>query len=191
MNGEPLRPQQGFPVRLIVPGFEGIFNTKWLRHIKAVDQYQLNMNDFGHLRRDATDAALGYHDGDPSRSSRSPPAHRNCPNADGTRSQGWPGPARAPFVRWRYPPTAGRRGTTPSSRGLRIRMAHTRFGYMWNWDGDEHVIMSRTTDEIGSGPTDSRASRQGFGRGLYPKVQAAWEQQHHYAVEDRQRRERD
>ena len=28
-------------------------------------------------------------------------------------------------------------------------MAHTRFGYMWNWDGDEHVILSRTTDEIG------------------------------------------
>ena len=60
MNGEPLRPQQGFPVRLIVPGFEGIFNTKWLRHIKVVDQYQLNMNDFGHLRRDETSAALGY-----------------------------------------------------------------------------------------------------------------------------------
>ena len=60
MNGEPLRPQQGFPVRLIVPGFEGIFNTKWLRHIKVVDQYQLNMNDFGHLRKDAREAALGY-----------------------------------------------------------------------------------------------------------------------------------
>ena len=48
MNGEPLRPQQGFPVRLITPpASRGIFNTKWLRHIKAVDQYQLNMNDFG------------------------------------------------------------------------------------------------------------------------------------------------
>src|ERR1700691_2331793 len=60
MNGEPLRPQQGFPVRLIVPGFEGIFNTKWLRHIKVVDQYQLNMNDFGHLQWTAVNAALGY-----------------------------------------------------------------------------------------------------------------------------------
>ena len=60
MNGEPLRPHNGFPVRLIVPGFEGIFNTKWLRHIKVVDQYQLNMDDFGHLRRDPTTAALGY-----------------------------------------------------------------------------------------------------------------------------------
>ena len=30
-----------------------------------------------------------------------------------------------------------------------LRKAHTRFGYMWNWDGGEHVIMSRTTDDIG------------------------------------------
>ena len=60
MNGEPLRLQQGFPVRLIVPAFEGIFNTKWLRHIKVVDQYQLNMNDFRASWRDAKEAALGY-----------------------------------------------------------------------------------------------------------------------------------
>src|SRR5580693_3915289 len=60
MNGEPLRPQNGFPVRLIVPGFEGIFNTKWLRHIKAVDQYQLNMNDYGHLQRTEIGAEMIY-----------------------------------------------------------------------------------------------------------------------------------
>src|SRR5438067_2861121 len=29
MNGEPVRPQQGFPLRLLVPGYEGIVNTKW------------------------------------------------------------------------------------------------------------------------------------------------------------------
>ena len=26
-NGEPIRPQQGFPLRLVTPGFEGIYNT--------------------------------------------------------------------------------------------------------------------------------------------------------------------
>src|SRR5258705_2513985 len=30
-NGEPVRPQQGFPLRMIVPGFEGIYQTKYLR----------------------------------------------------------------------------------------------------------------------------------------------------------------
>ena len=50
MNGEAVRPQNGFPLRLMVPGFEGIFHTKWLRRIKVVDRYYMNYNDFGHLR---------------------------------------------------------------------------------------------------------------------------------------------
>ena len=60
MNGEPVRPQQGFPLRLMVPGFEGIFHTKYLRRIKVVDTYYTNYNEYGHLRQDAKDAALGY-----------------------------------------------------------------------------------------------------------------------------------
>ena len=55
---------------------------------------------------------------DPSRSSRTRPADSSCPAADSTRSAGWPGPAGAPFVPWRYPPMAGRSGTSPRSRGL-------------------------------------------------------------------------
>ncbi len=33
-NGEMLRPEQGYPVRLLVPGFEGSANVKWVRRIK-------------------------------------------------------------------------------------------------------------------------------------------------------------
>src|SRR5689334_15546343 len=60
MNGEAVRPQNGFPLRLMVPGFEGIFHTKWVRRIKVVDQYHINYNDYGHLDQDAKDAALSY-----------------------------------------------------------------------------------------------------------------------------------
>ena len=52
MNGEAVRPQNGFPLRLMVPGFEGIFHTKWLRRIKLVDRYYMNYNDYGHLDQD-------------------------------------------------------------------------------------------------------------------------------------------
>ena len=48
-NGEAMRPQQGFPLRLLVPGFEGIYNTKWLRRIKVVDRYYMTYNDYGHI----------------------------------------------------------------------------------------------------------------------------------------------
>lgn len=40
-NGGDLRPEQGYPLRLVVPGFEGNMNIKWLRRIKVVrEPYQ-------------------------------------------------------------------------------------------------------------------------------------------------------
>jgi len=36
-NGEPIRPEQGFPMRLLLPGFEGNTNVKWLRRLKVMD----------------------------------------------------------------------------------------------------------------------------------------------------------
>ena len=37
-NGEALRPEQGYPLRLLVPGWEGNVSVKWLRRIKVGDQ---------------------------------------------------------------------------------------------------------------------------------------------------------
>ena len=37
-NGEALRPEQGFPLRLLLPGFEGNVNIKWLRRLEVGDQ---------------------------------------------------------------------------------------------------------------------------------------------------------
>jgi sulfane dehydrogenase subunit SoxC len=38
MNGEALRPEQGYPLRLVVPGWEGTMWVKWLRRLEAGDQ---------------------------------------------------------------------------------------------------------------------------------------------------------
>ena len=37
-NGEALRPEQGYPVRLMLPGVEGNASVKWLRRIEVADQ---------------------------------------------------------------------------------------------------------------------------------------------------------
>lgn len=37
-NGEMLRPEQGYPVRLFLPGFEGNMSVKWLRRLKIGDR---------------------------------------------------------------------------------------------------------------------------------------------------------
>ncbi len=36
-NGEPINPSNGYPVRLLLPGYEGNMNVKWLRRIKLVE----------------------------------------------------------------------------------------------------------------------------------------------------------
>ncbi|MEO8476861.1 MAG: sulfite oxidase [Actinomycetota bacterium] len=38
MNGQPLLPQHGAPVRLVVPGWYGMAHVKWLASIRAIDQ---------------------------------------------------------------------------------------------------------------------------------------------------------
>ena len=38
MNGEPLPPLHGFPLRLIAPGWYGVANVKWLKRIEVVDK---------------------------------------------------------------------------------------------------------------------------------------------------------
>jgi DMSO/TMAO reductase YedYZ molybdopterin-dependent catalytic subunit len=57
MNGRPLEPQHGFPLRLIVPGWYGMTSVKWLRSIEAVTEpftgYQ--QTPAYHFTRDADD----------------------------------------------------------------------------------------------------------------------------------------
>jgi sulfane dehydrogenase subunit SoxC len=43
----------------------------------------------------------------------------------------------------------GRRWNLAEIKATPARMAHTRFGYKWNWDGQETEILSRCTDELG------------------------------------------
>ena len=191
MNGEPLRPQQGFPVRLIVPGFEGIFNTKWLRHIKAVDQYQLNMNDFGHLQRTAVNAAMIYQIG-PKSVITFPSGGQKLPDHGWYEITGlaWSGQGAVRKVEistdggksWHAAELKGISAAYGAHPPVRL---YVELGWRRARDSFAHHRRDRP------GPTDWRASRQDFGRALYPAVQTAYEQQHHYEVEDRQRRERD
>jgi sulfane dehydrogenase subunit SoxC len=50
-NGERIQPGQGYPMRLMVPGYEGIFQVKYLRRDQVVDRYW-TYNDYGHRKTD-------------------------------------------------------------------------------------------------------------------------------------------
>jgi sulfane dehydrogenase subunit SoxC len=148
MNGEAVRPQNGFPLRLLVPGFEGIYNTKFLRRIKVVDRYYMNYNEFGHLDQDPNDAALGRQIG-PKSVITYPSGGQQLPDRGSYEIKGlaWSGGGAIRTVE--VSTDGGRKWNPAEIKGTPQRMAHTRFSYQWNWDGNETEILSRCTDEIG------------------------------------------
>jgi sulfane dehydrogenase subunit SoxC len=148
MNGEPLRPQQGFPLRIIVPGFEGILSVKWLRRIKVVDRFYMTYNDYGHLRQDADDAALSYQIG-PKSVITVPSGGQQLPGRGFYEVRGLAWSGGGAITRVEVSTDGGASWFDAELRGTPQRMAHTAFSFNWTWDGSEHVLLSRCTDEIG------------------------------------------
>jgi sulfane dehydrogenase subunit SoxC len=148
MNGEAVRPQNGYPLRLMAPGYEGIFHTKWLRRIKIVDRYYMNYNDFGHLERKPEEAALAFQIG-PKSVITKPSGGQQLPGPGFYEISGlaWSGGGAIPSVE--VSTDGGKKWNKAQIKATPERMAHTRFGYPWRWDGKEAEIVSRCIDEIG------------------------------------------
>jgi sulfane dehydrogenase subunit SoxC len=147
-NGEAIRPQQGFPVRMIVPGFEGIYNIKWLRRIKVVDRYYMTYNDYGHIEEDPKVAELSFEWG-PKSVITFPSGGQKLPGPGIYQITGlaWSGGGAVRNVE--VSTDGGQSWAVAEIRGPIHRMAHTRFGMNWKWKGQECVLQSRCTDEVG------------------------------------------
>lgn len=152
-NGEAVRPENGYPLRLVVPGFEGINNVKWLRRIKVVDEPY-------YARSESTSYAVPR----PSLHGKSlwfdfemgPKSVITRPAA-GTRMPG-PGFYEITGLAWSGGGTirsvdvstdGGRTWKPATIQGPALRRAHTRFVHDWTWSGEETFIQSRCTDERG------------------------------------------
>jgi sulfane dehydrogenase subunit SoxC len=148
MNGEAVRPQNGYPLRLMAPGYEGIFHTKWLRRIKIVDRYYMNYNDYGHMTRTPEEAALGFQIG-PKSVITSPSGGQQLPGKGFYEITGlaWSGGGAIRSVE--VSTDGGKKWNKAQIKGTPQRMAHARFGLPWHWDGNETEIVSRCVDEIG------------------------------------------
>jgi sulfane dehydrogenase subunit SoxC len=149
MNGEAIRPQQGFPLRLLVPGFEGIYQIKYLRRVKVVDRYYMTYDDYGHINPDAKAAALTEQIG-PKSVITFPSGGQQLSGPGFYEISGlaWSGAGAVRKVE--VSTDGGRTWKEAELRSPAYRMAHTRFGFNWKWDGRECVLMSRCTDELGT-----------------------------------------
>jgi sulfane dehydrogenase subunit SoxC len=161
-NGEAIRPQNGFPLRLIVPGYEGIHNTKWLRRIKVVDRYYMTYNDYGH----SGGSSMGE---DPAiwgpKSVILYPSGGQQLHGPGfyyISGLAWSGGGAVRRIE--VSTDGGQTWKDAEIQGIAHRMAHTRFGFGWNWNGQECVLQSRCTDEQGQvQPTRTPEARRSGG----------------------------
>jgi sulfane dehydrogenase subunit SoxC len=158
-NGEPLRPQQGFPLRLMVPGFEGIYQIKYLRRIKVVDRYYMTYDDYGHINPDPKVAALTHQIG-PKSVITFPSAGQQLSGAGFYDISGLAWSGAGAIRKVEISTDAGRSWHDAELRSPAYRMSHTRFGFRWKWDGKESVLMSRCTDDLGTiQPTRAEAAK--------------------------------
>jgi sulfane dehydrogenase subunit SoxC len=150
-NGEAIRPEQGFPMRLLLPGFEGNINVKWLRRLNVTD-----------APVDARDETSHYTELMPGGKARQYMLRLDTKSVIVKPSFGmtmkgpglyeisglaWSGAGRISKVE-----VSADSGQTWALAALNepvLSKAVTRFRLPWQWDGRPSVLMSRSTDETG------------------------------------------
>jgi sulfane dehydrogenase subunit SoxC len=150
-NGEDLRPSQGYPLRLVLPGFEGNMNIKWLRRLKiGTDPWHTRWDTpyYGDLMPDGTAREFTFvMEAKSVITSPSGGQTLSGPGFVDITGLAWSGRGRITQV---DVSTDG--GQTWSAATLQepVRpMAWTRFRFPWQWDGQATQIQSRAIDETG------------------------------------------
>lgn len=147
-NGEPIRPEQGYPLRLLLPGWEGNAQIKWLRRI------ELGPEPF-----QTKEETRNYTDSLPDGTSRQftfvmeakslitwPSGGQRIPGPGFWEIRGiaWTGRGRIQAVEVS---TDNGGSWHEASLDTVMPLAHVRFRYPWEWNGEGTTIMSRAIDE--------------------------------------------
>jgi sulfane dehydrogenase subunit SoxC len=150
-NGEALRPQQGYPIRLLVPGWEGINNVKWLRKIKLVEEPYMGMwesTKYPQLHPDGLSRWFQFQMGPRTVITRPSGGQKlNGPGFYEISGLAWSGGGAIKSIE--VSTDNGKTWREAEVQSPVYPKAHVRFGFGWDWSGEETVLQSRCTDEIG------------------------------------------
>lgn len=150
-NGEMLRAEQGYPIRAILPGWEGNTNVKWLRRIKVVDAPL-------HVRGETARYTDPMPDGKWRQFSMEMECKSVITNPSGGMDLPGPGTYEVQGFAWSGNGTVTNVDvTTDGGRTWReaqleepvLSKCLTRFRYLWDWDGSPAKIASRAVDSTG------------------------------------------
>lgn len=150
-NGEMIRPENGYPLRLVVPGVQGVSWVKWLRRIEVGDQ-----------RYGAKDETSGYADLMPDGTMREYSSIQEAKSVITSPSGGqtlldkgyynvtglaWTGRGKVKRVDVSF--DGGRNWQTARLETPILSKALTRFNIGWVWNGEPALLQSRVIDSTG------------------------------------------
>lgn len=150
-NGEPLRPAQGYPMRLLLPGWEGNINVKWLRRLELGTRPWMTRWETSKYTDPMPDnTARRFSFENDAKSVITTPSHPAQLGARGWHPvQGLAWSGRGRITRVEVSTDAGRSWSDAEFMGPAMPKAAVRFQHMFEWKGGEHVLLSRATDESG------------------------------------------
>ena len=151
-NGEALRPEQGYPVRLIVPGWEGSVNIKWLRRIELSDRPFMGREEtskYTDVMADGTALQFTFEMGAKSVITW-PSGGYQVPAGGFWEITGLAWSGRGRVARVEVTTDGGRTWGEAQLQAPILPKAHTRFRFPWVWNGSQAVLMSRAIDDAGN-----------------------------------------
>lgn len=149
-NGEAIRPQQGYPARLLLPGWEGNTNVKWLRRIEVSDAPFMTREETSKYTETIKGGFYRQFSFDmDARSVITFPSYPKHVEKGWIEIQGIAWTGRGKVVQVEVTTDAGKTWNLAQLQEPVLDKAHVRFRFLWNWNGDETEIASRVTDETG------------------------------------------
>jgi sulfane dehydrogenase subunit SoxC len=149
-NGEAIRPEQGYPARLFLPGWEGNASVKWIRRIELSDRPFMTREETSKYTDPMADGtARIFSFLMDARSLITYPAYPVTLTRGWVEINGiaWTGSGK--IKRVDVSTDGGATWVAATLQEPVLSKAHTRFRHMWRWTGGEAVIMSRAVDETG------------------------------------------
>jgi sulfane dehydrogenase subunit SoxC len=168
-NGEHIRPENGYPLRLVLPGYEGVTNVKWLRRLELAEQPVMARNEtakYTELQPDGKARQFTFVMEAKSVITHPSPGHRlDAPGLYQISGLAWSGKGKIASVE-----VSADGGSSWAQAQLQepvLSKSFTRFRIPWHWDGKPAVILSRATDETGYRQPDRKTLIGERGRNGY------------------------
>ncbi len=151
-NGERVRPENGYPLRLIVPGWEGVLNIKWLRRLEVAREPVMARNEtarYTELQPSGKARMFTFvMDAKSLITSPSPGQHLREHGIYEIRGLAWTGHGSIRSVE--VSADAGASWAPAELQDPVLPLAFTRFRIPWRWTGAPAVLKSRAIDSSGT-----------------------------------------